>query len=105
MGKRGHFFAARKRQQPAFQQILLLRREHDAGAKFHQFAQPVEIFRGHAATPENRRLSCGAISGSGSTAEQIPACATLPGMPQTTLVASSCAITCPPAATTSRAPA
>ena len=43
-------------------------------------------------------MTLGAISGSGSTAEHRPACATERGMPQTTLVASSCAMTLPPAA-------
>src|SRR5207237_351795 len=41
---------------------------------------------------------------SGSTAEHTPAFAAAPGMPHTTLEASSCAMTLPPAATTSCAP-
>ena len=45
------------------------------------------------------------MRGSGSTAWHSPACATAPGIPQTTLVASSCATAPPPASTTRRVPA
>src|SRR4051812_13814878 len=85
----------------AFQKILLLGRERQAGALLQQLAQPVEILGGHDRAPANSRFSRGAMSGSGSTAEQRPACATCPGIPQTTLVGSSCATTLPPVETTS----
>ena len=54
--------------------------------------------RGTAAT------TFGAICSSGSTAEHTPAATAAPGMPQTTLVASSWAMTLPPALTISAAP-
>ena len=47
----------------------------------------------------------GASRGSGRTAWHSPAWAIAPGMPQTTLVASSCATAAPPACTTARVPA
>ena len=95
---------ARDRQQPAFDQILLVGRQHEAGALLEAAAQIIVIERRHARPPENSRMIFGAISSSGSTAEHKPACATERGMPQTTLVASSCAMTLPPAATISAAP-
>ena len=51
------------------------------------------------------RAAFGAMRGSGSTAWHRPAWATAPGMPQTTLVASSCATALPPASITRRVPA
>src|SRR6185312_4870188 len=70
-----------------------------AGALLQHPPQIIEVLRGHVCSPANSRLSLGAISSSGSSAEARPACATCPGMPQITLVASSCASKLPPAAT------
>src|SRR3984893_1286438 len=95
---------ARDRQQPALDQILLFGRQHEAGAVLQAAAQIIVIMRRHVRPPANSRSILGAISLSGSTAEHNPACATERGMPQTTLVASSWAITLPPAATISAAP-
>ena len=73
----------------------------EAGALLEELAQIIVIERRHGRSPGNSRTTFGAICSSGSTAEHMPASATAPGMPQTTLVASSCAITLPPAATMS----
>ena len=91
---------ARDRQQPAFDQILLVGRQHEAGALLQQLAQDN---RNRAASRPRLRgttaRSSARSASSGSTAEHTPASTAEPGMPQTTLVASSCAITLPPAAT------
>ena len=71
--------AARDRHQSAFGEILLLGRQHEAGALAQQLAQIVEILRRHARSPANRRVSRGAISLSGSTDEQSPAMRDLAG--------------------------
>src|SRR5580692_4608427 len=92
------------RQQPAFHQILLVGRQHEARAFLQAAAQKIVIERGHGRTPANSRNIRGAISGSGSTAEHRPAWATERGMPQTTLVSSSWAMMLPPAAAMSVAP-
>src|SRR6185437_11327265 len=95
---------ARQRDQPAFDQILLVRREIEAGALLQQLAQELVIERRHDRSPAKKRTSFGAIWLSGRTAAQMPALAAAPGMPQTTLVASSWAMTLPPAATISLPP-
>ena len=95
---------ARDRQQPALDEVVLLRRQHEAGARLQEPAQIVVIVRRHERAPRNSRDTFGAICSSGSTAEQTPAATAAPGMPQTTEVASSCAMTLPPALTTSAAP-
>src|SRR5258708_1610364 len=92
-------FAARDRQKPALDQIMLLGRQHETGARLQELAQIVVVLWRHERAPKNRRESFGAICSSGSTAEQTPAATAAPGMPQTTLVASSCAMTLPPALT------
>src|SRR3954470_1016398 len=91
--------AARQRHQPALHQILLVGGQIEAGALAQQLAQIFVVERAHDRTPANSWISFGAIWPSGSTAAQIPACVAAPGMPHTTLDASSCAITLPPAAT------
>ncbi|MNE65998.1 hypothetical protein D3C80_1615250 [compost metagenome] len=80
----GKAVLARQRLQPAFQQVVLVRRQHEAGAIQHQLAKPL-IDGGHA---QARRIQ-GAIWVSGRTASARPVFAAAPGMPQTTLVASS----------------
>src|ERR1019366_3535757 len=104
LAETGQSVLARDRQQAAFGEVLLLGRQHQAGALAQQLAQIVEILRGHALSPANRRVRRGAISSSGSTAEQRPACATWPGMPHTTLVGSSCVRMQPPSAAIACAP-
>src|SRR4051812_9828890 len=99
-----HAYAARHRQQPAFHEILLVPAQDETGALLDQPAQEIVIGRGHCLSPQNRRVIFPAIRSSGRMAAQCPACATEPGIPQTTLVASSCASTLPPAATISPAP-
>src|SRR4029079_1591016 len=78
--------------------------QHEARALFHQLADIFEVLGNHARSPPNSRVIFAAISPIGSTADARPALVTWPGMPQTTLVASSCAMTEPPAATISFAP-
>src|SRR5581483_7870699 len=85
-------------------QILLVRRKIEPGALLQEDAQELVIRRGHDRSPENRRTILVAIWFKGRMAEQMPALAAAPGMPHTTLVASSCAITLPPAATISLPP-
>src|SRR4029079_8542723 len=89
--ERAHVIAARNRQQTALGQILLLDRKHETGAVAQELAQTVEVLRGHQRYPVNSRVSFPAMSGNGRTAEHSPAFVTWPGIPQTTLVASSCA--------------
>src|SRR5206468_7430293 len=89
--------------EPAFDQILLVGRQHEAGAVLEELAEIIVIERRHDLSPRNSRTIFGPISSSGSTAEQTPAFAAAPGMPHTMLVVSSCAITVPPAATISSA--
>src|ERR1043165_1075854 len=95
LGERRDAGLARERGQAALHQILLVGRENEAGAIFQELAEVVVIGRCHDFSPPNSRTIFGPIWSSGSTAEQTPACAAAPGMPQTTLVASSCAITLP----------
>src|SRR6202022_650868 len=95
---------ADQREQPAFDQILLARGKHEPGVLLEHGAQKIVIRRTHALPPENNSRSLGAMRSSGSTAEQRPARATAPGMPQTTLLASSWATTLPPAAPLAAAP-
>src|SRR5471032_2677721 len=104
IGDRSAAGAARHRHQAAFDQILFFRRENQAGALAQEFAQIFVIERRHEQSPLTRRTTLDAISSSGSTAEHCPLCAAEPGMPHTTLDASSCAMTLPPPAAMSRAP-
>src|SRR3546814_2591866 len=82
----------------------LFLRDDEAGALVQQLRDIFEIFHVHAADLMTNLRTLGPISLIGSTAEHRPLVATAPGMPQTTLVASSCAMTVPPACTTSAAP-
>src|SRR5262249_38735958 len=100
----GHAGLARDRQQAALDQILLFGRQDEAGPLLQELAQIVVVLRCHGRSPENKRTTFWAIWSSGSTAEQIPALAAAPGIPHTTLVASSCAITLPPVVTISVPP-
>src|SRR3954468_3533042 len=104
LGDAGQPRASRQRYQSAFDEILLVQRQVQTGALFQQPAQILVIDRRHARSPENNRTSLGAICSSGSTAAQIPAWAAAPGIPHTTLEASSWAMTLPPAATISLPP-
>ncbi len=52
---------ARDRQQPALDQILLVGRQHQAGAVLKALAQVIVIERRHERTPENRRKIFDAI--------------------------------------------
>ncbi len=89
---------ARDRQQPALDQILLLGRQHEAGALLQQLAQIIVIVRASWPRPQEqpRRSSARSDRAAAPPSTRRPATAA-PGMPQTTLVASSCAITLPPA--------
>ena len=80
---------ARDRKQTAFDQILFVGRQNEAGALFETSAQEFVIQGGHVRSPENSRTTFGAIRSSGSTAEHSPACATERGMPHTTELDSS----------------
>src|SRR5690606_21448365 len=95
--------ALRHRHQPALDQILLFRRQRQARALLQELADEVEVVAGHPCLPK-ARMTADAMSGSGRTWQHNPACATVPGMPQTMLVASSCAMMPPPAATMSAPP-
>src|SRR6185437_1626619 len=103
--ERGHAVAAGNRQKAALGEILLLGRQHQSRPLTQKLSQKIEVFRRHMRSPPNRRVNFPAISVSGRTAEQRPALVTWPGIPHTTLVSSSCAITWPPAATIFLAPA
>src|SRR5439155_421553 len=92
------------RQQPTFDEIVFLGRQHEAGARFQELAEIVVIGGRHGFAPRKARTTLGPIWSSGSTAEHTPASTAEPGMPQITLVASSCAITLPPPVTMSAAP-
>ena len=96
---------ARDRQQPALDQIVLVGRQHEAGALLQELAQIVVIVRASRRGPQEqpRRPSARSDRAAAPPSTRRPATAA-PGMPQTTLVASSCAITLPPAATISAAP-
>ena len=50
------------RQQPALDQILLVGRQHEAGALLQQLAEIVVVERRHDRSPRNRRTIFGAIS-------------------------------------------
>jgi len=47
--------------------------QHETGAVAQEFAQIVEVLRGHERSPVNSRVSFPAISGNGRTAEHSPA--------------------------------
>src|SRR3546814_13665834 len=92
------------RSQAALQEIGLFLRDDEAGTLVQQLRDIFEIFHVHAADLMTNLRTLGPISLIGSTAEHRPLVATAPGMPQPTPVASSCAMTVPPACTTSAAP-
>ena len=52
---------ARDRHQPAFGEVVLLRRQHQAGAGFQHLAQEIVVRRGHGFAPRNMRVTFGAI--------------------------------------------
>ena len=52
---------ARQRDQPAFDQILLVGRQIEAGTLFQELAQELVIQRRHERSPANTRTSFGAI--------------------------------------------
>src|SRR5207237_4255633 len=90
LAKRCDAGLAGERGEPAFDQILLVGRQHEAGALPQEVAEVFVIERRHGRSPRNSRTIFGAIASSGSTAEHTPAFAAAPGMPHTTLEASSC---------------
>src|SRR5690606_32706600 len=90
--------------QAALNQIALLRRQHEAGALIEHLLQIVELGGIHFPSPPAIRMIAGPICCSGRISLHRPACATAPGIPQTTLVSRSCASTCPPACTTASHP-
>src|SRR5262245_15015880 len=97
-------YPAGDRHEPALDQVLLVLRQDEPGPLLQEPPQIVEFEWGHDLLPEKRRMTIGAMRSSGSTSEHKPAWVTDPGMPQTTLVASSCAITALPAAVSTAAP-
>ena len=64
---------ARDRQQPALDEVVLLGRQHEAGARLQKLAQIFVVVRRHDRAPRNSRDTLGAICSSGSTAEHTPA--------------------------------
>ena len=60
-GQAGDAGPARDRQQPALDQVLLVGRQHEAGALPQQLAQIIVIERRHDRPPENKRTILGAI--------------------------------------------
>src|SRR5712664_1776781 len=103
-GDSGQANPSRERDQSAFDQILLVGRQVQSGALFQKLTQKLIVQRRHERSPAKTRTSFDAIWLSGRMAAQMPACAAAPGIPQTTLEASSWAITFPPAATISLPP-
>ena len=107
--KVGQLLAFHDGGQPGFKQVELVNADDQAGFRFQQGGQGLEgerrQRRGHAWAPFSISRSLGAIFGNGSTALQRPAWATAPGMPQTTLDASSCPMAAPPASITFLVPA
>src|SRR5215813_4098851 len=79
----------RERNQAAFDQILLVGGQIETRALLQELTQILIVRGRHDRSPANRRSSFGAIWFRGRIAAQIPACAAAPGMPHTTLVASS----------------
>ncbi len=73
----------------ALDEVAFLRRQREAGPLLEVGPQIIEFDVGHATCPVIKVRSAGPISGSGRMAWASPALATLPGMPQTVLVASS----------------
>src|SRR5438093_7798433 len=106
-GERTQAGAANERIQPGDGEVLLPGLEHDRGALTHQVLDVPEVLFGehHGPTPTGRwsgavarptssRRSISAASPvSGTMASAIPDCTTNPGIPQTTLDASSCTMT------------
>src|SRR3546814_13335048 len=88
----------------ALQKIGFLLGDHEAGALVQQLRDVFEVIHIHAADLIPNLRTLGPISRSGRTAEHSPLVATAPGLPQTTLLASSGATTGPPAAPASAAP-
>src|SRR5437870_1210730 len=117
-GERTQAGAADERIQPGDGEVLLPRLEHDRGALADQVLDVAEVLfrehhgptptgrgRGALARPtSSRRSISAAIPASGTTASAIPDCTTNPGIPQTTLDASSCTITRAPVSDSWRAP-
>ncbi len=111
-GQRGQvaqLLALQDRREAGLQQIELVGPDHQSGAALQQRREGVEgggrQCLPHARAVRSSSSSFGAMRGSGRTAWHSPACATAPGMPQTTLVASSWAMALPPASMTRRVPA
>ena len=61
LAQAGEAGPARDRQQPALDQILLVGRQHEAGALLQQLAEIVVFERRHGRPPANRRTIFGAI--------------------------------------------
>src|SRR5690242_8030093 len=110
----------RDREKPRLDEVLLAWFQHDRGVLANERAEVVEVRRRErrrshddaprsalaGARPRKRRITISsATRPSGISLDAIPACTTAPGIPHTTLVASSCAITSPPASTIACAPA
>src|SRR5262249_30677721 len=91
---------ARHRRQAAFDQVRLVAAEDEPRTVEDQLAEKGKIVGLHTRPPVASFATWPAICDTGRMALQIPAVAAAPGMPQTTLVASSCATTVPPAFTT-----
>lgn len=95
---------SRQRDQSALDQIIARWKTDRGRIVLSEACAGTLSRRRHERSPQNNRTSFGAIWASGRMAEQIPALAAAPGIPHTTLVASSWAITLPPAATISLPP-
>ena len=102
------FFTPQDGGQSGFQQIGLVLADHQAGACLQQLRERFKGVDSQNRAHDQLALSIcsnfGAMSPRGSTAWHSPAVAMAPGMPQTTLVASSWAIAQPPASITARVP-
>ena len=95
----GKAFRTGQWRQTAFQQIALVRRQHQAGPFVGLLGHEFDIVSAdHGYIPFFARWAMPApIFARGRISSARPASATAPGMPQTTLVASSCARMVPPA--------
>src|SRR5680860_254726 len=94
-----------QRPELAFEHILLVLAEIEAGVLPQDSAHQAALMRLHRRSPLISFATVWAIPTGGRTAAQAPTEAAAPGMPHTTLEASSWAITLPPASAMARAPA
>ncbi len=105
MGHRGEVELLQQRPELPLQHVLLVVAEIEPRMLLQDPAQQVELVRHHGRSPRTSLAAAAAMPAGGKSAAQAPTAAAAPGMPHTTLEASSCAITLPPASAMLRAPA